>query len=244
MIRLIIFTFCFFLYTSLFSQTTLLRKDLNEQTQRTQNNTKGPGLKFYNTIFIRFGINHTIPKVEFFKSDISSIVHQSGFIGFGIYNQRKINQYLSLGLNYGYLYKNISVCKMQKLNVWDSNNQQYNKEKYNFHQIILEPNIRFHLNKQRGDYTGKFIDIGASAHWSLLNSQRLSVVNNWNIRSETWINRYPEFVTRWETHAFLRYGFNEYSIFINYRLNNLINANTPSEYADLPKFSTGLNFNF
>ncbi len=244
MIRNTIIILSFLFSVEIFAQTTILRKDVAEQNDKTTNSTKGPGLKFYNTGFVRFGINHTIPKVDYFKTDISSIVHQSGFLGFGIYNQRKINQYLSLGISYGYLYKNISVCKMQKLNVWDNNNQQYNKEKYNFHQIILEPNIRFHLNHQRGDYTGKFIDIGASAHWSFLNSQRLSVVNNWNIRSETRINRYPDFINRWETNAFLRYGFNEFSIFINYRLNNLINSNTPSEYTDLPKFSTGLNFNF
>lgn len=244
MIRLIIFSFCILCSLELVSQTAILRKDLYEQDNRTQNSTKGPGLKFYNAMFIRFGINHTIPKVDFFKNDISSIVHQSGLLGFGFYNQRKINQFLSLGINYGYQYKNISVCKMQKLNLWETENNDYNKEKYNFHQLIVEPNIRIHLNKHRGDYTGKFIDLGANINWSFLNSQRLSVVNNWNIRSETWINRGPNFVNPLESHAVLRYGFNEYSIFINYRLTNLINSNTPSEYSDLPKFSTGLHFIF
>ena len=107
MIRLIVFTFCILCSVELFSQTAILRKDLYEQDNRTQNSTKGPGLKFYNAMFIRIGINHTIPKLDFFKTDISSIVHQSGLLGFGFYNQRKINQFLSLGINYGYQYKNI-----------------------------------------------------------------------------------------------------------------------------------------
>ena len=108
MIRLIVFTFCILCSVELFSQTAILRKDLYEQDNRTQNSTKGPGLKFYNAMFIRIGINHTIPKLDFFKTDISSIVHQSGLLGFGFYNQRKINQYLSLGINYGYQYKGLS----------------------------------------------------------------------------------------------------------------------------------------
>ena len=87
MIRLTVFSFCILCSVKLFSQTAILRKDLDLQNNRTLNSNKGPGLKLYNAMFIRFGINHTIPKVDFFKNDISSIVHQSGLIGFGIYNQ-------------------------------------------------------------------------------------------------------------------------------------------------------------
>lgn len=244
MFRLVVYLFFALFQLKIVAQTTLLRKYVDEQTERTMQEDKGPGRKYDNSAFVLIGVNHTLPKLDYFKSDISTIVHQSAALGFGLYRQVKLHKYFSLGFSSGYLFKNITVCKLQKISIWDSSLGNYNKEKYTFHQFFFEPNLRIHLNKPRGDYLGKFIDFGASVNVSFLNNQRLSVVNDWNIRSETLINRYPNFIKRFEYQVVLRYGFNDYSFFVNYRLNNLVNKDTPSEYKDLASFTTGFKLNF
>lgn len=222
--------FGFFTLFSLtaFSQEVLLSRDVAADTVRP---TVGPNLKNFTHQYLSYGSPFfTNEDVNFIKPGASIV------IDYGYRYKRRLNNTFALGLDFSFNWAAFKVKQGDGKTVPDTIINE--KEKYKVNSMTPAMYLRINVGR-RGNYVGKYLDLGAYGSW---NWKKAHVTSNRNSQDE-WVKISISNLDYMESFSYgvlARIGYNRYALTARYRLSNLFTEK--SGLPELPRLTAGLEF--
>jgi hypothetical protein len=164
----------------------------------------------------------------------------SGNLGFGFRYKNKLTSWWSHGLDLNYNYQSFSIAQKDEKMLIDNN--QYEKERLNLHQIAGSYYWRFQIGRA-GNYLGKYLDIGGYGAWNMGKNHVIKSDNNIPGASKQKTKlKNVNYLEDIEYGVLARFGFPRVAFFGQYRLSTLL-KNVPEDSEMLPNISVGLEIN-
>ena len=213
-----------------YSQSVLLEQDVESISYEKE---KGKNLKKFTHFYIGYGL---ILPLDDKAVDIS--IGNSYSFDFGIMHKRKISNLYSIGYNLSYSYNYYRLKRGDDDIIPDS--IKHDIEAFRTSEIRLGLYNRFNFDLKRGNFIGRFIDIGVYSGYLFYTDfyKKDKSKKNKSIN----IEKNPEYLEDFNYGAFVNVGFNRYLITFNYRVSDLFNL-VDSEY-DVPRLSVGIRIGF
>lgn len=215
---------------SLNAQSVLLEEDVNYYEDIPET---GPNRKHYYHFYGSWGV--MFGATENNRSAIKPLLSYHYNLGFRY--KRKLSNFYSLGYELTLGNKNFRLADDGARTI--PAEKHYDKEKINMYSFGIGVYNRFNFGK-RGNYIGKFLDIGAYGKWNY--ASRYFYKHETSDDEKRKFSQYnPDYINPLQYGVFARIGFNNIVIFGRYRLSELIDTDT---YVDLPVYTAGVQFGF
>jgi hypothetical protein len=141
--------------------------------------------------------------------------------GVGIYYKRKISGLLSIGLSLGYHYSEMRLKQEDGYTITDSlfwqQDVAHKKERFFINSIPARAFLRINFDPRRGNYLGKFLEVGGGYDWNFIKGYETQDVRRDKIKVKTKFTRLP-YVSTLPAYAYARLGANTLSLSFEYRL--------------------------
>ena len=209
-----------------YPQKIVFSQDVKSDTVRP---TKGPNLKNYTHVFLGFGFPlFTGEALNYTKPGASMIVD------YGIRYKRRLNNTFALGFDLSVNWAAFKIKQDDGKSIPDSTINK--KEKFQVNS--LSPDIYIRINAgRRGNYIGKFLDLGAFGSWNWEKAHKTQNKNAAGELVKTTTLRLT-YVEDFSYGVLARIGMNRFALAVKYRLSNLFTKS--SGFAEVPRFSAGL----
>jgi hypothetical protein len=211
------------------AQTILLQETPNDKPVHSF----GMNQKWYVHLYLGYGF------VAGRNDPGSEIIYgNSGGFRYGLRYKRKLNPWLSLGTDIGY--HGTNYCLKQNANKTFPNTSLHKNEKLSTAAFEINIFSRFNFDGNRGDYMGKFLDLGIAYNRNVEIAQNtIDNLPNGN-RLETTTTRL-NYANKDTWLATARLGLNKYALTASYRLSPVFNTDV---YKEFPNFIIGLEIGF
>ncbi|MFW5793636.1 MAG: hypothetical protein ACOCWC_05080 [Bacteroidota bacterium] len=216
----------FGVFNTISAQRIIIEEKITEQDSEP---LFGPNRKHFIHSFLNLGF--IIGESEGEGSPI--IYGRSMSYEFGSRYKRKLSKHLSLGIELSYL--------RQLYHIKQSDDKTFPDESINESQRLAIDNFalgyyhRFNFGR-RGDYVGRFLDLGVNACWQFSkNVKTKNTINNLEI--ETIVSGY-DFFEPFVYNAFARIGASIFVLKGTYRINDIFKST--SAYDEFPRFNIAL----
>ena len=218
---LLILTFSYF-FTQ--AQTVLLHQEVDSVYKKT---SFGVNSKHYVHTYLSFAF-----LFDAYGSGESDITKFGGSHSFalGLRYKFRLNNYLATGLELEDRFTTVSYPTSEPVL----------KEKYYFGDFKYAWYFRFNLG-MRGDIMGKFIDMGIWGSSNLYSKHNLTLENNspyFKILNYTEENL--SYIEAFNYGLLLRAGINQFVIFTEYRLSNVLKKDYQDRFKNVPAWTVGL----
>ena len=212
--------------TALFSQDVLFSQKVKDSYEDKifGKNQKHYVHSFFSLSFVPFVEENNI-KIKFpFSCDAE----------FGIRYKRKINRMLDFGFDFGCSMLQYRIAQDAGKNVTDTH--LYDKERLIVSSLPFRVFLRINMEKRRGDYIGKFMDLGGGVNWNF-NFTQYTLIKSDDKRTRSKITGWDQF-NPLTYNAFIRFGKNYFAVRADYRLASLMKD---SAAPDLPPLLIGID---
>jgi hypothetical protein len=213
---------------SVHAQTVLLKVDRKTETKETEH---GPNLKRFTHFFLRGGMLASED-----KPGARIIYGTSVNLAFGVRKKFKISNIYSLGYEIENQYTDYKFKQEDGKLVPDTIKNKVDRLDYSSLGVAFYNRINF--DPSRGNFLGKFIDIGIKGEWhySIKTVTKNDGINGTLVKTTT---RHLNYVYNTNALAYTRLGFSHFSLYASYRLLDLFKSGT--HYPDLPRIVVGLD---
>ncbi len=229
--KLIILSLLFLAISTGFSQRYILFENVNSEWAE-RNTNFGPNKKHFVHTWIKAG-QILGPSAD----SLPTKYWGSGNLAFGLRYKHKLTSWWSHGLDVGYNYQSFSIAQKDEKLLIDNN--QYEKERLNFHQITGDYYWRFRLGRA-GNYLGKFLDIGGYGAWNMGKNHVIKADEGIpDAKKQKTKLKNVNYLEDIEYGVITRVGFNRFVLFGKYRLSKLL-KDIPENSDKLPAITVGL----
>jgi hypothetical protein len=202
------------------SQEDLLYKNTQEQLDRKD---VGPNTKNWWSSYLQFGFLIPIMNNDSLgvKENLSSKMFETGYR-----YKHKMNEHLSVGLDFGYNFSEYNILQSKTNNLL-SPGVENKKQSIRMHAITFGAYARINFGK-RGNIIGKYLDVGGNLQYSFRDDMliRNEIQPGIGMPSEKIKNVYIHlpFVGDLQYFGTIRFGWNYISLFAKYRFSELFTA--------------------
>jgi hypothetical protein len=158
----------------------------------------------------------------------------SADFGLGIRNKYKLSAVYSMGWETMFEYTDYKFSK-NKMDSLYFGTGSADRQRLDYSSFSLGYFNRFNFDPRRGNYMGKFLDLGINGQVHYVISHIRKYLDGTTI---IWTAKNPSYASRLNANAFMRFGFGRLSLFGTYRLTNAFKEkyNIP----ELPRIIAGL----
>lgn len=229
--KIIIFSILLLSITNVFGQKYLLFENVESEWNK-RNTNYGPNKKHYIYPWIKAG------QILGASADSLPIKYWgSGSFGIGLRYKYKLTSWWSNGFDLGYNYQSISIAQKDEKMLIDNN--QYEKERLNIHQITGSYYWRFRIGRA-GNYLGKYFDIGGYGAWNFSKNHIIKTNDNIpNAEKQKTKLKNVSYIENIEYGVVARIGLPRVAFFGQYRLSNLL-KDVPENSKTIPNITIGL----
>ena len=225
-----LFSICCF--TKVTSQEIVLEKNVNEMYA----DSTGPNMKSFGQVYASMGFC-----AQQSEGEGANIEPGRSFITkFGYRHKYKINPVLALGfgVNYGYSHYLLSADSAKIF----PTNQVFDKEKLRVHNIGFELFGRINFDKNRGNFLGKYMDLGGYFNW-IYAANYLAITKEFdpNMNADIIKTKYTNlsYVEPFSYGFVVRLSFNKVGLCADYRISDLFKPEF--NYPEMPRLTVGLD---
>jgi hypothetical protein len=210
------------------AQTVLLDVDRKKERVTTD---RGPNLKKFSHFFIRGGM-----LVSADKAGARIIYGPSVNLGFGLRVKYKISPVYALGWEIENQYLDYKLKQQVERVIPDSLINDMSR--YDYSTFVAGIYNRINFDPGRGNYLGKFLDIGIAGEWHY----SIKYITKNDGQDGTLVKtviRGLDYTNNFNARVYARLGLSHISIFGHYRLLDL--WKTSSGYPDMPRVVAGID---
>lgn len=222
---------CFLLFlflglSNIDAQRVIIYEDLRE---REQIPTYGPNRKHF--LHSYYGMGFILGEPSGKGSNIR--IPRSNNIEIGFRYKYKLSHHLSTGFDIAYLRNSFHLKQTDVKTFPDT--ELYDSQNLVLSNLLGGVYTRFNYGR-RGNYIGRFVDIGINASW-IYRNRMFSMLTEDSVETEMIVSGESHFNT-FAYNSVLRVGFNNFVFKSTYRLNDIFREN--SGFDELPRFYFGL----
>jgi len=223
----IFFIFFFIRLWPGFSQTMILQVD---RAADSIPSTRGPNLKKFVHFFMYAGLvagaDETGARIKYFTSDE---------FGLGVRWKYKISAVYSMGFEWRFNYLSYNLDQKTGKILPDSILNDHEQMDYSSIQLCYYN--RFNFDPKRGNYMGKYLDIGVRGDWNfgIDHVTTNSLPDGSEVSSD--FSSLP-YVNRFSYSVFGRIGLSKVLLYASYRMSDLFKSKY--DYPELPRLTAGI----
>lgn len=223
----------FFLVASSYAQDVIISETIDSTPTTLGNN--GPNLKHFTTYYLSYG--QIVGAAEADASNIKYGSSQQWALGFRY--KRKLSKCLAVGSELAYTQYVYAIEQSTSKRLPDS--LLHKKEKYRLYALTLAPYLRINFDKNRGNYSGYFIDLGGMIDW-YFTRQHITTDKLADGTSRRVYTTGMNYLNSYRYGIYAQLGLNKYIFYVNYFLSDLFTAS--SGYAEMPLIAAGIKLSF
>lgn len=230
---LILFTVIFIYCYNTIAQEVILENDVDELYA----DSTGPNMRSYGHLYACW--NFCAQQSEGEGGDIMpgrSFIFKTGYR-----HKFKLSPVFAVGMGVNYSF-NHYLLKDDSTKIFPTA-KIYDKERFRLHNLGFEAYVRINFDKRRGNYLGKYMDLGGYFTW-IYAANNLVITNEYNDSTHSNITRIKyvslNYVEPYSYGLTARIGYNKIALTADYRISDMFKPDF--NFPEMPRLTVGFEF--